>query len=176
VVVLVEHPWSSEYDLFETPEPKERTDEHVRFEVRVPARAETKLRLQERRLVRRREEVRKQSYQGLQRYLKQGVLDRKIYDSVVELLGLWDQIAEYEKRLQEIGKERQKVYEAQQQIQGNMGTLGTTGKEGVLRARYVEQLGASEDELKALDGQDADVKAKIERFKQEIEALIKALG
>jgi hypothetical protein len=176
VVVLVEHPRSSEYDLFETPEPKERTDEHVRFEVRVPARAETKLRLQERRLVRRREEVRKQSYQGLQRYLKQGVLDRKIYDSVVELLGLWDQIAEYEKRLQEIGKERQKVYEAQQQIQGNMGTLGTTGKEGVLRARYVEQLGASEDELKALDGQDADVKAKIERFKQEIEALIKALG
>ena len=176
VTVLVEHPRSAEFDLFDTPEPKERTDEHVRFEVKVPAKAETKLRVQERRLVRRREEVRKQSYQGLQRYLRQGLLDREIYDSVAKLLGLWDRISENERRLQEMGQERQKIYKAQQQIQGNMGTLGTTGKEGMLRARYVEQLGASEDELKALDGQDADLKAEIERFKQEIEARIKALG
>jgi hypothetical protein len=173
--VLVEHPRAAHYDLVDTPEPKERTDEHLRFEVEVPARGEVKLRIQERRLMRRREELHKQSYEGLQRYLEKGLLDREAYDTVAELLGLWEQIADNEKHVQEVGAERKKIYQAQQQIQGNMGALSTTGKEGALRARYVEQLEASEDQLKALDQQETELKAEIDRLRHEIGARIKAL-
>lgn len=173
--VLVEHPRAAHYDLVDTPEPEERTDEHLRFEVEVPARGEVKLRVQERRLMRRREELRKQSYEGLQRYLEKGLLDREAYDTVAELLGLWEQIADHEKRVQEVGAERQKIYQAQQQIQGNMGALSTTGKEGTLRARYVEQLEASEDQLNALNQQETELKAEIDRLRHEIGARLKAL-
>ena len=176
MTVLVEHPRTAHYDLFDTAEPKERTDEHLRFDVEVPARAEAKLRVQERRLLSRREELQRQSYEGLQRYLQQGLLDRDAYDKVSELMGLWEKIADDEERLQETDQERQKVYKAQQQIQGNMGALSATGKEGALRTRYVEQLEATEDQLRSFDQLEPDLRAAIERSKEEVEERIKALG
>jgi len=175
LTVLVEHPRTARYELFDTPEPKERTDEHVRFEVAVPTRNEVELRVQERRLVRRREELRKQSYQGLQRYLRQGLLDRDVCDKVGELLGLWERISDNQERLKELAQARQKIFETQRQIQGNMGALSAAGKEGALRARYVEQLEAQEDRLGGLEQQESELQTEIERLKDEIEALIKTL-
>jgi hypothetical protein len=175
MAVLLEHPRTVSFDLYDTPEPKEQTGEHLRFEIAVPPRSESKLRVQERRLVSRREQLSRQSYRGLQHYLRQGLIDRRTHAQVAELLKLWEQIADNEKALTEADKERQKLYKTQQQIQGNMGALSTTGKEGALRARYVEQLEASEDQLKALAQQESDLKAGIERLKQEIDARIKAL-
>jgi hypothetical protein len=176
VTVLVEHPRTAHYDLYDTAKPKERTDEYLRFDVEVLAHAEAKLRVQERRLLSRREELQRQSYEGLQRYLQQGLLDRDAYDKVAELMGLWERIADDENRLQETGQERKKVYKAQQQIQGNMGALSATGREGALRTRYVEQLEATMDQLRLLDQLEADLKAEIERLKETVEERIEALG
>jgi hypothetical protein len=175
MTVLVEHPRTAEYDLFDSPQPKEQTDEHMRFEVEVPPRAEAKLGVQERRLLTRHEELRRQSYEGLQRYLREGLLDPAKFEEVAALLRLWEKVANYEKRLGEVEQERQKIYKAQQQIQGNMGALSTTGKEGALRARYVEQLEGSENQLRTLDQREADLKADMEQWRQEIEARLKAL-
>jgi len=175
MIVLVEHPRTAHYELFDTPGPKEQTDEFLRFEVSVLARGEAKLHVQERRLMSRREELLKQSYQGLQRYLQQGLLNREAYDKVAELLGLWEQVTDGQKRLQEAEQERQKIYKGQQQIQGSMGPLAATGKEGALRARYVAQLEANEDQLRSLEQQETGLKAEIEGLKQEIDARLKAL-
>jgi hypothetical protein len=175
LAVLIEHPRTTHYELFDTSEPQERTDEHWRFEAEAPARDEVTLRVQERRLMKRREELQKQSLRGLRRYLQKGLLDRRTHDQLTELLGLWERIEEGEKRLKEIERERQKIYEAQRQIQGNMGALSQTGKEGALRARYVTQLEASEEELKALAQRESDLQARIERLKQDVERRIEAL-
>jgi hypothetical protein len=176
MTVLVEHPRTAHYDLYETPQPKERTGEHLRFEVDVPARGEDTLRVHERRLVSRREELHKQSYEGLQRYLQQGLLERDAYDQVTGLMALWEKIADDEKQLQQTDKERQKVYQAQQQIQGNMGALSATGKEGALRTRYVEQLEATEDQLRSFHQREAELRAAIESAKEEVKERIAALG
>ena len=176
VQVLVEHPRSSHYDLFHTPEPAERTDEHLRFQVQAPAWGETTLQVQERRLTRRREELRKQSYKALQKYLRQGLIERGLHDQVTDLLKLWDKIEENEKALTRIEKDREKVYQAQQQIQGNMGALSQTGKEGNMRARYVQRLEATEAQLEELARRESALRSGIERLKQEIETKVKALG
>jgi tRNA A37 threonylcarbamoyladenosine modification protein TsaB len=91
------------------------------------------------------------------------------------VLRLWAQIAADEQRLAALDADRQKVYKAQQQIQGNMGALGTAGKEGALRAQYVDQLQAGEEQLKGIGEQEAAVKAEIERLKQEVDAKLRAL-
>lgn len=174
--ILVEHPRTAHYSLSDTPEPRERTDQHLRFGVRVQAHSEETLRVQERRLVSRREELRRQSYENLQRFLQQGLLDRGTYDQVAGLLRLWEQIGDHERRLQEMEQQRQKTYKAQQQIQGNMGALSTTGKEGALRARYVDQLESSEEQLRVLASQETESQAAIERLQGEIEAQIKSLA
>ena len=176
LAVLVEHPRSSNYDLFDTAHPKEHTDDYLRFEVQTPAWGETALKVQERRLVSRYEEVQKQSHQTLQRYLKQGLMDRNAYDQVVKLLMLYDTIADYEKQLKQLEGERDKIYKAQQQAQGNMQALSQVGKEGALRAKYVEQLEATEAQLRELEKREAELKAAIKQVEDEIAARIKALG
>ncbi|MGC9332940.1 MAG: hypothetical protein ACP5JJ_02245, partial [Anaerolineae bacterium] len=108
--------------------------------------------------------------------LQQGLLDRGTHNQIAGLLRLWEQIGDLEKQLQEIEQKRQKIYTAQQQIQGNMAALSTTGKEGTLRARYVDQLESSEEQLRVLASQEAEKQAAIERLKSEIEARIKGMG
>jgi cell division protein FtsB len=56
-----------------------------------------------------------------------------------------------------------------------MGALSAAGKEGALRTRYVEQLEAQEDRLGGLGQQESELQTEIERLKDEIESLIKAL-
>ena len=172
--ILIEHGRTARYKLFDTPTPRERTDEHYRFEIEVPARGETTLRVGERRLLSRREELQRQSYQGLQRYLRDGLLDRRTYDRVAELLALWEQIADRQKEIAQGDKERQKIYKAQKQIQGNMGALSKTGKEGALRARYVAQLEESENQLRTIERRERDLKKEIARLEQEIERRLRA--
>lgn len=175
VKVLIEHPRQAHYDLFETPAPAERTDEHLRFEVTVPARGEATLRVQERRLVTRQDQLQRQSYTSLMQYLKQGLLNQTVYNRVTAILKLWEKIAENERTLAGLDQERGKIYKAQQQIQGNMGALGQTGKEGAMRVRYVEQLEATEEQLKALAAQEIALKAENEQLQREVETRLKAL-
>jgi hypothetical protein len=176
LAVLVEHRRSQQYDLFETAEPKERTDEFLRFELAAAGRAEASLLIQERRLVASREELQRQSYDNLSRYLQAGLIDQSTHDFVAGLLRLWEQIEGLNRRLQEIGAERDKVYKTQQQIQANMGALGQTGKEGSLRARYVDDLEASEGQLKALAQQEMKVQKEIEGVEKEIGQRLREAG
>ncbi len=175
LTVLVEHPRTAHFELFDTPEAVEQTADHLRFAVTVPARGEETLWVQERRLVSRREELRRQSSAALQGYLGQGLLERHTHDQLLPLLEMWERIAAHEQRLAEIEKERASVYKAQEQIQGNMKALATAGKEGELRASYVDKLRASEQQLQALAGEEQRLKVEIQQLKDEIDARIKAL-
>jgi hypothetical protein len=172
LTVWVEHPRSAHYELFDTPAVREQTAEHLRFAVETPAHGEAALLVRERRLISRREELRRQSAQGLHDWLKAGLLDARTHNRLAELLGLWEQIAAHERRLAEIEQERQKVYKAQEQARGNMGALGASGKEGELRAAYVDKLQASERQLDALAGEETRLKAEIARLQADITARI----
>jgi hypothetical protein len=176
IQVLVEHPRRAAYELFHTAEPQEQADEYVRFAVTVQPRDETTLKVQERRLIRRKEELRRQSLKNLHRYLRRGLIDQAVLDRLAKLLILWDSIVDYEEKIAELQAEREKLYQAQRQIQGNMAALSQTGKEGALRARYVEQLERTEEQLRALERRERELRAEIERVEEEIEARVKALG
>lgn len=175
LTVLVEHPRSAQYELFDTPAALEQTAGHLRFAVQAPARGEATLVVRERRLVSRREEIRRQSAQGLRDWLKAGLLDTKTHNRLAELLNLWEQIAAHERRLAEIEQERQKVYKGQEQARGNMGALGASGKEGELRASYVDKLRASERQLDALAGEETKLKAEIARLQADTSARVSEL-
>jgi hypothetical protein len=171
--ILVEHPRSAHYDLFDTPDPAETTEESVRFSVEIPAKTETTLRVNTRRLRQRREELQKQSYVNLQRYLGQGLINRSTHDLIAEILALLEKINGYRHRLSEINGERQMVYEAQKQIQGNMQTLSAEGKEGRVRSQYVDRLEATENSLNVLGQEEAKLKKEIEGLEKRIEDKLK---
>lgn len=167
--ILIEHPRNAYYDLFDTPEPAETTEDGVRFAVEVVAKTELTLRVKTRRLVQRREEIQRQSYVNLQRFLGQGLIDRRTHDLIAQILALLEKISLHKQRLTEIDQERQKIYEAQRQIQGNMQALTSEGKEGRVRSQYVDRLEATENSLHLLSQEEATLKQEIERLEQEIE-------
>ena len=171
--ILVEHPRNAHYDLFDTPDPAETTEESVRFTVEIPAKTEITLRVNTRRLRQRREELQKQSYVNLQRYLGQGLIDRSTHDLIAEILALLEKINDHEQRISEINGERQKVYEAQKQIQGNMQALSTEGKEGRVRSQYVDRLEVTENNLNDLSQEEAKLKKEIEALEKRIEEKLK---
>lgn len=174
--ILVEHRRSDSFELAEPSRPQETTDTHWRFGVEVEAQAEASLVVVERQLVRRREELRNQSYAGLESYLKQGLLDRRAHDQLVQLLSLEQRAADQRQHLKDLEGERAKIYEGQKQVQGNMKALGATGKEGALRTHYVEQLEASENKLRLLAEEEGITQGKIKELEAEIQALLARLS
>lgn len=176
VGLLIEHPRSAEFTLFDSPTPEERTESHLRFAVTVSQGEETPLKVQERRLVRRREEITDQSYQQLRRYAQGGLLDQATLNRLAKLLTLWDTLHDYEAKLEDLEAQREKHYRAQEQIRANLEALSQSGKEGALRNRYVDQLAEREEALQALAEEEMQLKANIERVKQDIAARLDVIA
>lgn len=172
--VLVEHPRHPSRTLHETPEPVEQTAAVLRFAVEVPAHGEETLNVQERQLHYRQEEIRRISHSQLADFLKKGLLKQPDYETLMELLKLWQQIADLEKTLKDLENERKQIYEAQNQLRNNFKALNSTGKEGEMRAQYIEKLEASERELEALAERTAAVRAEIDAANQAIAARLKS--
>ncbi len=168
LTILLEQPRQHGYDLFDSPKPAEIAADQYRFEAEAAAKVETTLTIQSRRLVSRREKVQNQKYTAVGRYLRKGLLNRAAHDKIVELIGLWQKIADHERRLKKIASERKKIYTAQTQIQGNMKALSSSGKEGGLRAQYVDKLAGTEKQLQSLAGEESRLQADIKK----VEAMV----
>jgi hypothetical protein len=167
---------TAHFTVFDTPEPSEKTLDTQRYKVEaVPGRV-TELLVQERYLRLQQEELRKQSYQGLQRYFEHQFLDKRTYEGLKALLDAWAEIARLQSVIAEQEARRVKIYKAQEQVQKNMAALSKEGEEGRLRGRYVKQLTQTEEELAEVDQIIAQTQAAIAKKQAQIEQMIAALG
>jgi len=56
-----------------------------------------------------------------------------------------------------------------------MAQLATTGKEGALRASYVEKLGESEEQLLGTAREEKDLQAEIKKLTEQVEKKIRSM-
>ncbi|MBE7473745.1 MAG: hypothetical protein DPW09_09595 [Anaerolineae bacterium] len=173
--ILIEHSLS-DYVIFDTPDPAEKTLDTHRYQVEALPGKITDFLVQERYLRSRREELRNLSYQGLQRYFADKLLDQKAYDSLRALLDAWAEISRLEKASADQEQQRSKIYKAQEQAQKNMTVLSNAGEEGKLRGRYVKQLTESEEQLAQIDQTVARLQAEINQKQANIERMIAGLA
>lgn len=173
--VLIEHALTG-YDIFDTPVPTEKTLDTHRYQVEAAPGKITEFLVRERYLRSRREELRNLSYQGLQRYFADKLLDQKAYDSLRALLDAWAEVSRLEKAIAEQEQQRGKIYKAQEQAQKNMAVLSNAGEEGKLRGRYVKQLTESEEQLAQIDQTVARLQAEINQKQANIERMIAGLA
>ncbi len=172
LTVLVEHPRRTGYELFDSPDPAEQTAETYRFAVEIPPQSETTRRVQTRRLRHRQEQIERQSYANLRQYLQKGLIDQSTHDLIAAMLGLVEQIAAQKERLAALDKERKQGYEAQKQIRDNMRALGSSGKEGEVRAEYVARLEKSQQQLDEMAREETAVQSEITRLEAQLAALV----
>jgi hypothetical protein len=174
--ILIERNATGPYTVFNTPKPVEKTLEAQRYRVRARSGNITEFILKERRLLARREELKNLSYQGLQRYFEGKFLNRRTYTDLKALLDVWAEIGRLETHIAEQEQQREKIYKAQEQAQKNMSVLAASGEEGRLRARYVQQLTDSEEQLAEIDQIVTRTQAQIKQQQAEVEKMIAALG
>ncbi len=175
VKVTVEHPRISGFTRYDTPAPAEETEGFDRHVVAVPARGVASFTARQRRLLSRREEIRKQSLAQLAAWLRDKALDQALHDGLGKVLALYDRITEHEAALKKNDGARQEIFNQQKVIQGNLAALKEGGEEGQLRGRYARTLQELEDRLAGLKRDDDRLRAAIEETKREIDAVMGAL-
>lgn len=176
VKITLEHPRIAGYQRFDTPAPAEETEAFDRHVVAIPARGLANFTARQRRLLYRREEIRKQSLAHLAAWLRDKALDEALYNRLREVLALYDRIAEHEGALKKNDAARQEIFNQQKVIQGNLGALKEGGEEGQLRGRYARTLQELEDRLAALKRDDDLLHTTIEKTKREIDVVVGALS
>lgn len=174
--ILIERPRNSSFQPFDILESTETTLDFYRYEVEAQPGKITKFTAQERRLLRRQEELHSLKYRQLQKYFADKFLDKQTYQDLKDLLDAWGAIAEMEQKIQTQERHRNKIYKTQEQIQKNMAALLQDGEEGRLRGQYVKQLAASESQLAEIEQAITDLQTRISQKQTQIQQMINALG
>jgi len=173
--VLLEHPPAPGYEVFDTPDPAEKTADTLRYAVEAAPGKVTSLTVRERMLRARKEEIRSLSHKKLKKYLKNRFLDAETFRQLEALLGIWDEIDRLEEEIEEEKEARKELWSDQKRIQKTMNALSEKGEEGRLRSQYVEKLKRSEEDLARIERRIREIKGAIEGKKTELEKRMEAL-
>jgi hypothetical protein len=175
VDVVIEHAPLPGNELYETPEPTEKGAEFMRWSLTCGPNSERLFIVRERQRTSRREQVRGYSLNALQQFLKNKFLDEQTFAALEGVLTLYAQIDQQNRELDKLGKQREKIYQQQKQIQGNLGPLGREGEEGALRGRYVAELNNLEDRLKTLASDEERIRKQIAELEGEVATKLEQL-
>ena len=173
--VLVEHPRRGDRELFETPEPVEKTENHYRFAVAVEPRSENVIAVHQRKLRRRQESFQKLSAKSIENYFRKGLLDNQNKEKVLQVLDILHKISKQKSDLGSLEDEKKSIYKSQKQIHGNMAPLAKTGDEGALRSQYLEKLKGTEEKLSQIEERSEKLKKDLEQSKNDAESQLKQL-
>ncbi len=178
IMLLIEHARSPKFQLFQMAEPEEKTEQHYRWKLSVPAGPEgsASFTVRERRLDLSHQQLSHLTGAALSNYLRHRWLDEALAKELRGILALQAEKQRLAERLAESEQARQRQVAAQEQARKNMSGLKDSGAEGDLRARYVRQLNESEDALAALEAERARLQAETARLDAEILSLLEALG
>lgn len=176
VVVTLEESVNSAYTLFDGETPFEQNAEFVRWKVSVRPRSSAVFVIKDRTLNRRYESVRSLNGEVLSRYLEHRLLGDALAQGLAHLLERYRRLDALEEQRQKLESEREKVYRAQKQIQGNLAPLGQGGEEGKLRSRLVHDLEKHENRLGQLEEMEQTRTAEAVVLEGEITGLLERLN
>ncbi|WP_424949719.1 hypothetical protein [Deinococcus sp.] len=158
-VLTLEHDRAGGHELFDMAAPAEQTLLAARWQLQLAEQSRTEFVVNERALRQRHEKVRGLSFESLQKYLADRVLDAASYAALKAVRELYAEVEAADAALKDLDREREKLYKRQTQIQGNLTPLGQNGDEGKLRSRLVRELDASEDRLRETETEAEELHA-----------------
>jgi len=171
-VVTIEAVKQNGYALYNTREPDVDLLNEYRWQVDVPAKGQAEFVKMERKVIRKRHVIKSLKLSDLLKYVDNHQLDESLLDALTDILKTMESIQDIQAQLDKLGDERNQLFATQKEARLNMRTLNTTGKEGTLRLRMVDQMEASQDKLDAIDAQLTQLKAKITASEEKIDTML----
>ncbi len=177
VNLIVEHPpYDKNYKLYDTPEPEEKTLNYHRWRLVIPAQTKIELIIKERGLVYRNEYYSDLTIKRLDEWLGSDYVDESAYKKLESLVLLFRKQNKLQKQLEELEKERKRIFEKQKVVQGQLSVLGDRDSEAKLRERYVRAIEEQENRLEAIEKEKEEIKKKMEKLEEEIAEAIHNLA
>jgi hypothetical protein len=175
-VVYLEHPRSSkEWNLFETLDPHEITENYWRFRFTIEPKKVTAFVVKQRQTLANVYGLTGLSGQQLSVWIEQKYLDGKTQKTLNQVTELRNEIAKIDEAMGTLGANRSKLYDEQKRIRENLQSIGDRPGEKELRSRYLKALNSQEDRLEAID-KDLQAKTKSREAAQDkINAIIAKL-
>lgn len=173
--LILEHPFLRGWELVDTPEPFERTENLVRFRFEVGERADKTFPVRE-----RSEQVETHAITGLAEkqlayFAQAGYLDAATERKIGEAMQTQRGIADAERELANLDRQLKAIHQNQERLRKNLQVLGDREEETRLRQRYVEQLEAEEDRVNEVQGRVEELHAGKEKLSSRLAEQIDAL-
>jgi hypothetical protein len=175
LTVTVEAPIQPSWELFETPPPTDETLTDRRWQVSVAAHGRATFTRRERLLTSRSEAIINLDYRVLMSYFEDRWLDHAAFERLKGILERRDWVRKAQQEQGKLESERTKLYQQQEQLRANLGSLRETGKEADLRDRMLAQLAGSQDRLDAIDARLAELAHLISAAEAELQEMLKDL-
>jgi hypothetical protein len=171
--VYLDHPRGGpSWELFDTPPPRETTDNYWRFRFPLPARAVAPFVVRQRLTVEHAQHFTDLSANQLGYWLEQRYVDERTARVLREVVDLQRQAVEADVRLQRLREEAERIHAEQNRIRNNLQALGDRPSEKELRERFVRTLNTQEDRLEQIAAETAAATQEQERHAARINALL----
>jgi hypothetical protein len=140
-----------EWELFDTPEPAEITENYWRFRFLLPAKKVTKFVVRQRYPSHYIHSLSDLNDNRLGYWLEQRYFDKKTEQVLRSVVEERHQSAEHEQNIIRLQEEREKIHADQKRIRENLQSLGDRASEKDLRERFVRSLNGQEDRLEKIE-------------------------
>ncbi len=174
-IVYLDHPRGGEWILIDTVAPHETTETYWRFRFALPPKQVMPFVVQQRQTLSRGHFLLDLSADLVQLWISQKYLDKKIEKVLREVLAAQEGVAEQERALNRLGKERESIYAEQKRLRENLQALGDRSSEKDLRERLVRTLGSQEDRLEQIDKEVKTHTTEHVRLEEEVRRVLRGL-
>ncbi|HSP06314.1 MAG TPA: hypothetical protein VLR94_04010, partial [Acidobacteriota bacterium] len=158
--LILEHPFRHGWDLTDTLEPAEKTDNYYRFRTTAEAQSQSEFKVTEKGLEHRSISVASITGDQIRELVATNYLDAKCQHALKEIIEQQNRITDLDRNMKVLGQNVQGIYKNQERLRQNLQTLGQRQEETELRQKYVRQLSEEEDKVQ-------EITRKIESLQQE---------
>jgi hypothetical protein len=173
--VYLEHPRTAEWQLFDTPEPREVTENYWRFRSALPAKQVTRFVVRQRTTVQQSQDFSELRPDQLAYWLEQKYVDKKTEKALRQVIDAQRKLAAAEESVKALREEGEAIHAEQKRIRENLQALGDRSGEKQLRERFVRTLDGQEDRLEQIAKEIKQRTAERDQGREQLNELLGAL-
>jgi len=177
ITLIIEHILTAGFEIFDTSEPLEKTENFFRWKISVPSRSSQTLTVKERKKIYRGEAYRTLSMKNLSEWLQKRYLDEETYNSLKGIFHLFEEIKNIEESIARLEKEHKMIRATQKSNREQIQALGDrTEGESLLRSRYVKNMEEQENRMEEINVEISELDKQITGLKKKTEEAIEELS
>lgn len=173
--LFLEHRFNYGWELIDTPDPYEKTENFYRFRFNAPAKKSTTFTVTEKNQQYQSWNLRNINPDQIEYWSQNGYIDWNTKRKLDDLMKIVTQIADLTRQISELEREQEDINGDQKRLRENLKALGASVDEKKLRERYVSDMGLQEDRLKQIRQSIKELNSQNKKHEKEMEKSINSM-